>query len=136
MGKNSDQKKKRVVAATRNCEGMGSFQLDAETAKTLKAQLTRFREEFARLPERDDPVFFNPYADTPEPVSPAQGDAIEHALIEAMGKAGIDAALIYAYRKTGRIVTERNQHLLNDQERYEWDGALNEYGRLSKSQRA
>jgi hypothetical protein len=136
MGKNSDQRKKRTVARTTNSAGMGSFQLDAETAKALKTQLSRFREEFGRHPEPDDPVFFNPYADTPEPVSPAQGDAIEHAIIEAMGKAGIDAALIYAYRKTGRIVTERNQHLLNDPERQEWDEALNEYGKLSKSQRA
>ena len=136
MSKNSVQRKKRAIARTRNSAGMGSFQLDAETAKALKAQLTRFRQEFGHHPEPDDPVFFNPYADTPEPVSPAQGDAIGHALIEAMGKAGIDAALIYAYRKTGRIVTGRNQHLLNDQERQDWDEALNEYGRLSKSQRA
>jgi hypothetical protein len=136
LSKNSDQRKKRVLARTRNSAGMGSFQLDAETAKALKAQLTRFREEFGRHPEPGDPVFFNPYADTPEPVSRAHGTAIEYAIIEAMGKAGIDAALIYAYRKTGRIVTERNQHLLNDQERQEWDEALNEYGRLSKSQRA
>ncbi|HSR09754.1 MAG TPA: hypothetical protein VLM42_21670 [Bryobacteraceae bacterium] len=42
---------------------------------------------------------------------------------------------IYAYKKTGRIVTEQNQHLLGDEDRQEWDEALNEYERLSESQR-
>ena len=46
-----------------------------------------------------------------------------------------DASLIYAYRKTGRIVTEQNAHLLNDEDRLEWNAALDEYKRLSKSQR-
>ena len=101
----------------------------------LKEQRAQFREKFGRDPEPDDPIFFNPDVATPEPLTPAQDDALDQEIIEAMGDAGIDAAIIYAYRKTGRIMTEQNEYLLSDDDRQEWNAALEEYARFSKDQR-
>jgi hypothetical protein len=52
---------------------------------------------------------------------------VEHEIVEAMKKAGIDPAIIYAYEKTGRLVTTENQHLLPDTALEEWQAAIEEY---------
>lgn len=44
-----------------------------------------------------------------------------------MREVGVSEALIYAYRKTGRIVTDKNKNLLSDLELQEWDNAIKEY---------
>ena len=48
-------------------------------------------------------------------------------MVEDMKKAGIDPAIIYAYEKTGRLVTEQNQKLLSDADLDEWNAAIEEY---------
>ena len=48
-------------------------------------------------------------------------------MVEDMKAAGIDPAIIYAYEKTGRLVTEDNQQLLSDADLDEWDAAIDEY---------
>ncbi len=69
-------------------------------------------------PGPDDPIFF----DDP-PV-----EQIEFQTVQAMKKAGIDPAFIYAYEKTGGLlVTEQNMHLLSDKDLAEWQAAIDEY---------
>jgi hypothetical protein len=41
--------------------------------------------------------------------------------------------MIFAFKRTGRIVTENNRHLLTGEELHEWDEAINEYQRRIKS---
>jgi hypothetical protein len=48
-------------------------------------------------------------------------------MVETMKRAGIDPALIYAYEKTGRLVTEDNQQLLSNADLAEWEAAIEEY---------
>ena len=48
-------------------------------------------------------------------------------MIQAMKKAGIDPAIIHATEKTGRLVTEDNQHFLSDMEIDEWNAAIEAY---------
>jgi ribose 5-phosphate isomerase len=48
-------------------------------------------------------------------------------MVQAMKKVGIDPAVIYAFEKTGLIVTEDNQNLISDVDRAEWDAAVLEY---------
>jgi DNA-binding transcriptional regulator YhcF (GntR family) len=48
-------------------------------------------------------------------------------ILSAAGKAAVRPELIYAMKKTGRIVTESNQHLLTDEELQEWQDAIEEY---------
>jgi len=40
---------------------------------------------------------------------------------------------IYAYEKTGRLVTEQNQHLLSEADLDEWDAAIEEYERKHRN---
>jgi hypothetical protein len=54
-------------------------------------------------------------------------EQVEHMTVQAMKAAGIDPAIIYAYEKTGRLVTEDNQHLLSEADLDEWQAAIEEY---------
>ena len=95
--------------------------------ETLEALRREFRERFGRDPGPDDPVFFDPSAEEPRTLD-EDGEALFIAMSEmAMRRAGIDPSLIYASRKTGLIVTERNQHLLSDDDRADWIEAIFEY---------
>ncbi len=42
-------------------------------------------------------------------------DEMTALMVEAMAEAGVESVRIYAYRKTGLIVTEENLHLLSEQ---------------------
>ncbi len=52
---------------------------------------------------------------------------VKHEMVQAMKAAGLDPAYIYAFEKTGLLVTEQNQHLLSDQDLAQWQTALDEY---------
>jgi hypothetical protein len=41
----------------------------------------------------------------------------------------LDPAYIFAFEKTGLLVTEQNQHLIPDEDLAEWDAAIEEYER-------
>jgi hypothetical protein len=72
-------------------------------------------------------VFFDPTAEEPRSLD-EDVEALFIAMSEmAMRRAGIDPSLIYASRKTGLIVTERNQHLLSGDDRADWIEAIFEY---------
>ena len=94
-----------------------SVPLSPEVADILRAQRQKFIDQHGREPGPDDPVFF----DMPHP------EHLEHRVVEDMKKAGIDPALIYAFEKTGRLVTEQNRHLLPDSALDEWQAAVEEY---------
>ena len=101
--------------------------LNAEAQRAIQAQLRKFREKFGRDAGPEDPVFFDPDADTPQPISKAGLDEMTGQILSVAGKAGVRPELIYAMKKTGRIVTESNQHLLTDEELQEWQDAIEEY---------
>jgi len=88
-----------------------------ELAEIIKEQKRKFQEEHGREIGPDDKLFF----DAP-PLEHA-----EHFMVEAMKKAGLDPALIYAFEKTGFLVTEENQHLLPESDLDEWEAAIEEY---------
>ena len=79
--------------------------LTPDAHEALLQQREAFIEKFGREPGPDDPVFFDPDADTPEPLDL---EGYEKDLADAMVAAGIDPRLIYASRKTGLLVTEEN----------------------------
>jgi hypothetical protein len=83
----------------------------------LEHQRQQFVAEFGREPGPEDRVFF----DAP-PL-----EHVEHAIVQAMKEAGLDPALIYAFEKTGRVVSAENQHLLSDADLAEWEAAVMEY---------
>jgi hypothetical protein len=98
-----------------------------EAKAVFERQLEAFRVKFGRDPEPQDPVFFDPDADTPTQISEAKGDQYWRLIIGAAAKVGIDPAKIYAMHKTGRIVTEDNTQFLTDDELQEWNDAIDEY---------
>jgi hypothetical protein len=54
-------------------------------------------------------------------------------MIEAMAEVGISQAMIFAFKHTGRIVSEGNKHLLTPEELREWNDAVDEYHRRIES---
>ena len=76
-----------------------SIPMTQEMADILQEQRQKFINKYGREPGANDPVFFD--------MAPLEH--VEHQIVEAMKKAGVDPAIIYAYEKTGRLVTEQNQ---------------------------
>jgi hypothetical protein len=102
------------------------IRLSPEARQGIERQLAAFREKFGRDPNDDDPILFDPDADDPVPLSDKK---YERMMIEAMTEVGISKAMIFAFKRTGRIVTERNKHLLTAEELREWNDAVDEYRR-------
>jgi hypothetical protein len=119
--------KKRRRDFTINPDGSKSVPLVPETKDVLEKQSAAFRKKFGREPSGDDPIFFDPDADEPRPLSEAQIDQYQSGIIQAMQTANIPGELIYAFQKTGRLVTEDTMPLLTDEELEEWNKAIAEY---------
>jgi hypothetical protein len=98
--------------------------LNDESMEIVQRQLQKFREKFGREPGPEDPVFFNPDADTPE-LFPL--DEFMEESVQAMVRAGIRPEIIYAHRKTGLIVTEESLHKLLPEDVAAWEAAIDEY---------
>jgi hypothetical protein len=91
--------------------------LSDEVAGIIQQQRQKFIEKFGREPGADDPVFF----DLPHP------EHLEAVMVEDMKAAGLDPAFIYAFEKTGLLVTEQNQHLISETDLAAWDAAIREF---------
>jgi hypothetical protein len=70
-----------------------------------------------------------PFEDLPalDPDLEGQAEALEAAVVEAMTKAGIEPEKIYAFRRTGTLVSEDNWDLLTEEQRQGWVAALAEH---------
>jgi hypothetical protein len=96
----------------------------AELRAILERQRQAFIEHFGREPHEGEPIFFDRSADTPQPINE---EVLEQRTAEAMHDAGIHPALIYAYQKTGRILSEDVAKTLSPAERKEWADAVDEW---------
>lgn len=95
-----------------------------EVRGAISTQLKAFKKKFGRDPGPTDPVFFDPDADTPQPMNP---DKYQADMVRAMSKVGVDAPTIYAYQKTGLMASKSNWDLLTPSDRAEWQAAIKEY---------
>jgi len=93
---------------------------DEDLEKILEEQRKKFVEKFGREPGPKDEIFFD--------MPPAEH--LEAILSEAMKQAGVDPAAVYAFEKTGFILSTENKHLMSDAQLAEWDAAVDEYHRL------
>lgn len=100
-----------------------TVEMTPEVADALRQQEQSFKEKFGRDPDPNDPLFFDPDADTPQEMS---GEKIDKVTIEAMVKAGIDPSYIYAFKKTGLLVTTDNWDKLSPEDQAEWMAAISE----------
>ena len=94
-----------------------SIPMSDDMMEMFGKQRQAFIDRNGREPGPDDPVF----PDMPHP------EHLEHEMVEAMKLANIDPAKIYAFEKTGRLVTEENQDILTEADLMEWEAAIDEY---------
>src|SRR5262249_60068556 len=93
-----------------------------EGREALEQLRQAFVAKHGREPGPDDLLF----PDMPHP------EHLEAMMVEDMRAAGLDPAFIYAFEKTGLLVTEQNQHLIPDEDLAEWDAAIEEYERKQR----
>jgi hypothetical protein len=71
-----------------------------------------------------DPVFIDPRFNTP---AVPELDDLQREIVAAMHRARISPDLIYAYIRTGLIVTEDNQRYISTEDLDAWNDAIAEY---------
>ena len=103
------------------------LRVDPDQAAALEAQVRRFEEKFGRPPGPDDPLFFDPDADEPQPVSPTGLEIETVAMLEA---AGICPAWIYAYQHTGGLLPRPDGSFASARDQAEWDEVISRYVRV------
>ena len=104
-----------------------------EVYSALQEQRQRFLEKFGREPGPGDPIFFDPDADLPQAITE---EKLGRLMNEALSAAGVDPVLVYAYNKTGLLVSEENLHLMSDEDLTEWQQAVEEARQMFKKNKA
>lgn len=90
----------------------------------LREQQKAFVKKFGRWPQPEDPLFFDPDFDNPTPYAAEKFNAL---MVDSMKQAGIRGSLIYAYEKTGMMLSSENKNLYTKEDLAEWDHAMEEY---------
>jgi hypothetical protein len=96
-----------------------------ELVEQLKDTERRFKATFGRKPGKKDKVFFEQYLH--------QEDEFWSEVRKTGIDAGIDGRLLYASQRTERFLSDKNIHLLDQEELDEWDDACAEYDALVES---
>jgi hypothetical protein len=95
-----------------------------EIGEILQRQRAKFIARYGREPGPEDPIFFDAPSD----------DEYDAAVTKAMEQAGVAPAVIYAFRKTGRIITEENAKFVPAAALEAWQQAIDEYETLMEDQ--
>jgi hypothetical protein len=109
-------------------DGTRIIKMNEATANAMKMQLERFREKFGREPGPNDPVFFDPDANEPRPLSMEKIEKGHAAIIGHGLREGIlPPEMAFAMWATERILTTETAMLVSPEERAEWKDAVKEY---------
>lgn len=87
--------------------------------RVLETAQRKFKRIFGREPDDTDPILVEKYLVSERDVKRETEDA--------MLRAGLSPELLYAYRKTGRLLTQKNKRLVPDVDVDEWHSAIEEY---------
>jgi hypothetical protein len=101
----------------------------ARVAEEMEASAERFRAQFGRDPEADDPVMWDPDAPTPQPMT---AERLRADMLSSMREAGISPPLIYGYQKTGLLLSHSNQHLMSRRQINAWNDAMIEWEQIEE----
>jgi len=93
--------------------------MSKETSELLAQHRANVEKKLGRPVRPDDPVF-------PELVTLSPED-LKKQMIADFRKVGIRSELIYAFEKTGLMVTDQNKHLIPDIDLAAWSAAVEEY---------
>ena len=96
-------------------------------------------EEITEILQQVRQAFIDKHGREPEPDELLFGDLphlehLEAMLVDDMEKAGLDPAFIFAFEKTGLLVSEENQHLIPEKDLEDWRAAIEEYQRKHSKQ--
>ena len=103
-----------------------SIPMTEEVTEILQQVRQAFIDKHGREPEPDELLF----ADLPHL------EHLEAMIVEDMEKAGLDPAFIFAFEKTGLLVSEENQHLIPEKDLEDWRAAIEEYQRKHSDQQS
>ena len=95
-----------------------------ELGEILQRQREKFIARYGREPGPDDRIFIDVPSD----------DEYDAAVTKAMEHAGVAPEVIYAFRKTGRIITEENAKFVPAAALEAWQHAIDEYATLIEDQ--
>lgn len=121
----NNRRSREVVRSKIMMQQTKAVHLKAEAVDALQA-LSRalFRRKFGREPGPDDPVVFDPDAETPQRASQEK----HQQLLAKMGEAaGLPSHFVYAMEQTGFIVTEHNIMIMPKEKIEMWERAIDEY---------
>lgn len=110
-----------------------TLKLDSYMLQLVDHQRRAYVAKFGRDPRFDDPVFFDPDADGPRPLT--HGKFVD-MMIEAMEQAHVEPGVIYAFHKTGLIVTDAILAELDYEDLRDWQQALQEFHTLERHRMA
>lgn len=99
----------------------------AELTSAVKGQRERFREQFGREIEPEDPLFWDPDAEEPTPITEDQFAGALDGWAESVVEAGLDAAPVLAMRDLGYMVMEETEHLFSLAELDDFERAVAYY---------
>ena len=110
-------------------------QRQAETIESRKQEILEslreaFEEKFGRPPGPNDPLFFDPNADEPQNLSLEKFDK---DVLEAMKASGVPPQIIYAFKKTGRLLSADLIATYPPESVLEWEAAIDEYFAMEDS---
>jgi hypothetical protein len=106
-----------------------TYRLNADAIAAIREMQRAIRTNCLGEPGYEDVLAFDPESDIPQPDTEAKIKDMMGDTADAMKLA---PDLAYAIRKTGLVVTDRNKHLLDDDQVAAWCEALDEYVMLSK----
>lgn len=92
--------------------------------KALEEQRAAFKAKFGREPGPNDPILFDPDADEPRPLDAGK---LHAEMLAAMRAAGTPPEFVYAYEKTGLIITADTAKNFSRRDREEYQAAIREY---------
>jgi hypothetical protein len=99
----------------------------SELESAVEGQRERFREQFGREMESDDPLFWDPDADEPTPITDDQFTNVIGSWAESVAEAGLDVAPVLAMRDLGYMVMDETEHLFSLTELEDFDRAVAYY---------
>ncbi|MDG4860192.1 hypothetical protein P8605_18890 [Streptomyces sp. T-3] len=125
----------RPVERIWNADGSSVVRISTDTPhgqmlkEGLEGQMEAFREKFGREPGPDDPLFFDPDADEPTPLTKEYVDGMMLDMVDRAGEMGIDPAFLHAWREVGYVVTEENRSMFTTAEVLAFNRALGRHRR-------
>jgi hypothetical protein len=101
-------------------------------AELLRRQREAFVKKFGREPGPDDPLIFDPDADSPVAISK---EKLRTQTLEVMRAAGSPPHLVFAYAKTGFMPSEDGYKKMPPADQATYDAAIAEYFAIEKAQK-